>query len=144
MSSVKDVLDRNLAAVNAHDVDSYVANQHPNVEFVLPGGVTLRGREQVRQYAELQFTAFPDAKLTFGAQVISDDLVATEVTFTGTHTGPLPTPTGVLDATGKTVAMTSMSLLRVLDGLVVFERVFVDQLDMMRQLGAELRLVAQQ
>lgn len=133
--TVKDVLDRNIAAVNARDMDAYLANQQPDVEFVIPGGVTLRGRDQLRQYAEAQWTAFPDGKLVFGGQVLSEDAAATEVTFTGTHTGQMHTPAGVLEPTGRTVSLTSVSMLRIEDGLISSEHVYFDQLELMTQLG---------
>jgi predicted ester cyclase len=135
IAAVRQVLERNIAAVNAQDVDAYVANQQPDVEFVLPGGVTVQGRDQVRQYAEAQWTAFPDAKIAFGMQVLSRDRAATEVIFTGTHTGPLQTPAGVVAPTGKSVTFTAASILQIKDGLVASEHLFFDQLELMTQLG---------
>jgi hypothetical protein len=51
MASSKQVLDRNVAAVNGRDLDAYLDNQQPDIELILPSGVTLRGRVQVGQYA---------------------------------------------------------------------------------------------
>jgi uncharacterized protein (TIGR02246 family) len=133
--SVRHVLERNIAAVNARDIDAYLANQHPDVEFVLPGGVTLHGREEVRQYSEAVWEAFPDGTLTFGDQVLAGDMAATEVVFTGTHTGPMPTPAGLIPPTGRRVTLRSASILRIEGGVVASEHVYVDQLDLMTQLG---------
>ena len=47
MVTAKQILQTNITAVNDRDLDGYLANQQPDVEFVLPGGVALRGREQV-------------------------------------------------------------------------------------------------
>jgi hypothetical protein len=47
-AAAREILRRNITAVNNRDMNAYLANQHPDVEFVLPGGTTLRGREQVR------------------------------------------------------------------------------------------------
>jgi predicted ester cyclase len=136
-SSEKRVLDRNITAVNARDIDGYLANQQPDVEFVLPGGVTLRGRDQVRQYTEALWQAFPDGILAFGAQVFGGDAAATEVVFTGTHTGPVVTPNGSIPPTGRTVTLRSASIIRIKDGLVASEHVYLDQLEMMTQLGLQ-------
>jgi uncharacterized protein (TIGR02246 family) len=135
--SAKDVLDRNIAAVNARDIEGYLANQQPDVEFVLPGGVTLRGREEVKQYTEALWEAFPDGTLAFGAQVLGEATAATEVIFTGTHTGPMVTPNGSVPATGKSVTLHSASILRIKDGLIASEHVYLDQLEMMTQLGLQ-------
>ncbi|OLE31996.1 MAG: hypothetical protein AUG45_11425 [Ktedonobacter sp. 13_1_20CM_3_54_15] len=61
-SKTKHILDRNLTTHNARDIDGYLANQSPDVEFVLPGGVTLHGRDQVRHYTEALWKAFPDGQ----------------------------------------------------------------------------------
>jgi predicted ester cyclase len=135
MTTSKQVLDRNIAAVNAHDLDAYLANQQPGVEFVLPGGVTLRARHEVGQYTEAMWAAFPDGSLAFGQQIFAGDTVATEVVFSGTQTGPLSAPNGPIPATGRRVNMHSLSVLRIEDGRVASEHVHFDQLDMMAQLG---------
>jgi predicted ester cyclase len=135
LTTGKQVLARNIAAVNARDLNAYLANQHPDVEFVLPGGVILRGREQVGQYTEAIWKAFPDGVLAFGQQVLTDDAVATEVTFTGTHTGPMATPSGQVAPTGRQVELHSVSILKIKDELVESEHVYLDQLELLTQLG---------
>ncbi len=131
----KHVLDRNITALNARDIDGYLANQRPDVEFVLPGDVTLHGRDQVRHYTEALWKAFPDGKLAFGEQVFAEDAAATELVFTGTHTGPMMTPNGPIPPTGKRVTTHSVSILRIKDDLIASEHVYFDQLEMLTQLG---------
>jgi predicted ester cyclase len=134
-TATKQALERNITALNARDIDAYLANQRPNVEFVLPGGVILRGRDELRSYTEALWEAFPDGKLTFGDQVLAAGSAATEVTFTGTHTGPMTMPDGQLPPTGRLVTLRSASLLRFENGQVASEHVFLDQLEMLNQLG---------
>jgi predicted ester cyclase len=133
--TVKQVLERNITALNDRDIDAYLANQRPDIELHLPGGVVLRGHEQLRQYTEGMWAAFPDGTLTFGDQVCAEDAAATEVVFTGTHTGPMLTPSGPITPTGRRVTLCSASMLRIQDGLIASEHVYMDQLDMMTQLG---------
>jgi steroid delta-isomerase-like uncharacterized protein len=128
------VLDRNITAINGRDIDGFLANQLPDVVFELPGGVSLRGHDELRQYMEAMWEAFPDGVLAFGTQVFADGIAATEVVFTGTHTGPMPGPNGPLPPTGKTVTTHSVSILHIKDGLIASERVYGDQLEMMTQL----------
>src|SRR5947208_7456338 len=109
-SKTKQILDRNITTHNARDIDGYLANQSPDVEFVLPGDVTLHGRDQVRHYTEALWKAFPDGVLTFGNQVLAEDAAATELVFTGTHTGPMMTPNGPIPPTGKRVTTHSLEL----------------------------------
>jgi len=135
MTTTKQVLDRNIAAINARDLDGYLGNQQPDVEFMIPGGITLRGRDDVGRYTQTIWTAFPDGALTFGQQILGDDAAATEVVFTGTQTGPMNTPNGPIPPTGKRVKLHSVSILRIKDGLVASEHVYLDQLELMSQLG---------
>jgi steroid delta-isomerase-like uncharacterized protein len=135
MTTPKQILERNITAVNGRDLEGYLANQQPDVEFVLPGGVTIRGREEVGRYTEAMWAAFPDANLTFGEQFLGDNGAATEVVLTGTHTGPMATPNGPLPPTGKQVKVHSVSILRFEDGRIASEHVYFDQLELMTQLG---------
>ncbi len=134
-TTAKEVLERNITALNTRDIDGYLANQRPDVEFLLPGGVALHGRDQVRQYTEALWRAFPDGTLSFGDQVLAEDVAATEVVFTGTHTGPMLTPGGSIPPTGRRVTLRSASILRINGGLIASEHVYLDQLEMMTQLG---------
>jgi ketosteroid isomerase-like protein len=135
MTSSKQVLDRNLAAYNAHDLDAYLANQTPDVEVILPDGRTLRGRDQLGQNTQATWTAFPDGTLAFGERVFSEDAAAVETVLTGTHTGPLRTPAGTIPPTGRPVRFRLLSILRIRDGLVASEHVYSNQLDILTQLG---------
>jgi predicted ester cyclase len=135
ITATRDILDRNITALNARDIEAYLANQQPDVELSLPGGATLHGHDQVRQYMESQWIAFPDGTLSFGEQVLGKDLAATEVVFTGTHTGPMPTPQGSIDPTGRRVSVRFASILHIKEGLVASEHVYLDQLEVLTQLG---------
>ena len=133
--SAHQVLNRNIAALNARDMEGYLANQQPDVEFVLSGGITLHGRDEIRHYIEALWKAFPDGVLAFGDQVLAEEAAATELVFTGTHTGPIMTPTGLIPPTGKRVTTHSLSILRIKDDLIASEHVYSDSLEMMTQLG---------
>jgi predicted ester cyclase len=54
---------------------------------------------------------------------------------TGTHTGPLESPTGTIAPTHKKVQGYGVQLLRVENGKIVEARLYFDQLDQMNQLG---------
>ncbi|TDW79473.1 ester cyclase [Kribbella sp. VKM Ac-2566] len=133
--SAAEILQRNITALNNRDLETYLSNQHPDVTITLPGGVQVHGRDQVRASTQVMFAAFPDGKLQFGEQVLADDAAATEVVFTGTHTGPLATPAGEVPPTGRAVRTTTVSMLRFRDGMILTERVIGDELELARQLG---------
>jgi predicted ester cyclase len=136
-TDLKQILDRNITAINGRDIEGLLANQQPDVVFELPGGVSLRGHDELRQYMEAMWEAFPDGVLAFGAQAFADGIAATEVAFTGTHTGPMPSPSGPIPPTGKAVTTHSVSVLHITDGLIASERVYGDRLEMMTQLESQ-------
>lgn len=76
--------------------------------------------------------AFPDLRVTIEEQIADDDKVATRKTFEGTHRGPF---LGV-EATGNAIRFEVIDILTIRDGKIRDHRVVVDQLGLMRQLGA--------
>ncbi|HEY8869447.1 MAG TPA: ester cyclase [Candidatus Limnocylindrales bacterium] len=135
MGTAKEAADRHLAAFNAKDADAVVGNESPEIEFVLPGAITLRGRDQVKAYIEIFWRAFPDGQVSARQQIVTDEAAVTESDFSGTQTGTLSTPAGDIPATGRQVTLRQVAVQRVRDGLIVSEHLYFDQLDFMAQLG---------
>ena len=135
MPTVQETLQRNITALNARDLDAYLANQRPDVELTLPGGVQLRGRDAVADYMQAMWTAFPDGVIAFTSTLVADDGAAVEIEFTGTHTGPLASPQGTIPPTGRQVRLQSASILQVKEGLIASEHVYLDPAQMAVQLG---------
>jgi predicted ester cyclase len=76
--------------------------------------------------------AFPDVKVTVENQIAEGDLVASRVTYQGTHKGELQ---GV-SPSGKKAKVTGMSLQRIVNSKIVEEWNEFDALGMMQQIGA--------
>jgi steroid delta-isomerase-like uncharacterized protein len=133
LAGIRELVERNIKALNEQDIEGVLANQQPDTELVVPGGV-LHGHEQLKQYTEALWTAFPDGVFSIAGHVLAEDAAAVEVEFSGTHTGPLATATGVVPATGKRVSVRSASILRFRDGLIASEHAYPDQLEFMKQL----------
>jgi predicted SnoaL-like aldol condensation-catalyzing enzyme len=75
--------------------------------------------------------AFSDGRWTIDDMIAEGDLVATRKTFTGTHTGDL----GQIPATGKSVSLQYVDILRLRDGRIIEHWLSMDQLSFMQQLG---------
>ena len=135
MESVKQLLDHHIEALNTKDMEGVLANERADAELVVPGGVTLRGHEQIEHYTQVLWNAFPDGVFSIADRVLGDDAAATELVFTGTHSGPLLRPNGEIPATGRHVTIQSVSVFRFNDGLIASEHAYVDQLGFMTQLG---------
>jgi predicted ester cyclase len=90
------------------------------------------GTEGFRRLVEDLFTAFPDLHMVIEDLVADEDRVASRVSVTGTHRGPLEgyAPTGVA------VETSFLAIERYADGLCVEEWVYSDDLGIARQLRA--------
>jgi predicted SnoaL-like aldol condensation-catalyzing enzyme len=75
--------------------------------------------------------AFSDGRWTIDDMIAEGDLVATRKTFTGTHTGDL----GQIPATGRSVSLQYVDILRLRDGRIIEHWLSMDQLSFMQQLG---------
>jgi predicted ester cyclase len=99
-----------MTAFNAKDMNKFLSNPAPNVELSGPGGVTVRGRDQVRESVQALWNVFPNAEFARITQIATEDRAATEMVFTGTHTGPLITPEGPIPPTGRCVSLRQVAM----------------------------------
>lgn len=89
------------------------------------------GREGVKMEIAAYHQAFPDMHVTVDDMVSEGDKVVARYTIRGTHTGELMgTP-----ATGRSVEITGISMVRVVAGQVVEEFSLADMLALFQQLG---------
>lgn len=96
------------------------------------------GQEGIRRWIENTRAMLPDLKMTFDEVVVQGDKVATIWTMTGTHTGPMQMPGGVLPATGRKVRITGMAIDYLKDGKFAKEVVMFNTLEMLMQMGFTL------
>lgn len=134
MSNLKELFERLLEAINAHDLEKASAFISPDCEIVTPFA-TLRGPEPFKVYMQGLIDAFPDLKQTVHNVVCEGPSLVAEWTLTGTHQAPLRMPTGVVPATGKTMNAHGCDIYRWEGGQVKFDRIYRDRLETLIQLG---------
>ena len=122
-------------AFNAHDVEARLAANTDDAEFVMPGGMQLRGHEQA-DVLRAFWEALPDARLTWEDYVESGSMIAGEGVLTGTHSGPFRTPQGEIPPSGSKVALPYAFIRRVESGRIASEHLYFDQMEFLQQLGA--------
>jgi steroid delta-isomerase-like uncharacterized protein len=120
----------------AFNAEARAANQTPDIEVVLPGGITLHGSQEVAAVVGSFWEALPDCKITAENEVTAEGTVVTEGTLSGTHTGVFRTPQGEIPASGNRVELRYASVKQVRDGKVAHENLYFDQLEFLQQLGA--------
>jgi steroid delta-isomerase-like uncharacterized protein len=123
-------------AFNAHDADARLTSETPDVESILPGGITLRGPKEVVGFLAIFWEALPDAKVTYEREIAADDTVVIEGILTGTHSGTFRGPAGDIPASGNAINLRYASVKRVRDEKVASEHLYFDQLEFLQQLGA--------
>jgi len=74
----------------------------------------VRGVEQMLDFLESSFTAFPDWREEVELMIAEGDLVAYITTGTGTHLGPV----GEIPPTGKSVEVVNILFQRIEDGKI--------------------------
>jgi steroid delta-isomerase-like uncharacterized protein len=80
--------------------------------------------------------AFPDSKGSFqGAHVAEDGTVVLEVTWKGTHQGPLQAPKGPVAATGKRIDIRACAIFQIAGDKARSQRHYFDMATMWQQLG---------
>jgi steroid delta-isomerase-like uncharacterized protein len=136
MADVIELARRHDDAFNSHDADSRAAIEAPDIEVVMPGGLTLRGREQVIQAVRAFWEALPDGKITADDRIAAGDVVVAEGTLVGTHRGAFQTPNGAIPPSGNPVTLRYATVKRFEDDRLVSEHLYFDQLEFLQQLGA--------
>ena len=90
-----------------------------------------RGPEGMRQLVAMFRTGFPDAHVTIEEELADGDSVIHRGYFTGTHQGDFQG----IPPTGKQIKVKTIDIWRVANGKMVENRVQMDMLGLMQQLG---------
>lgn len=115
---------------NYAKLDDYVAQ---DIVVRMPAaGEDIHGPEGIRQFYGMLRAAFPDLHFTIEDQIAAGDRVVTRWTASGTHQGDFQG----IPAAGKAVTMSGIDIDRLADGKVVECWPVVDELGLLRQLGA--------
>lgn len=89
-------------------------------------------REGVKKWFRMLRTAFPDLKFEVGFMIAKDDKVVSYVTMTGTQKGPFMD----MPASGNKIRVSTVDIVRFVDGKAVEHWGVTDTGAMMQQLGA--------
>jgi predicted ester cyclase len=103
----------------------------PDFRFYFAGSPDPMDLQSYKEFLVMRRAAFPDRHFTVEEMVAEGDKVSARFTMRGTHEGEMR---GIAP-TGKAVTMTGIDIIRLREGQMVEDRVEVDQLGMMQQLG---------
>jgi len=133
MADLKNMVHDIYAAMSKRDMDGFLSHIADDVieHETPPVPDPLPGKDGVRQWFELIFSAFPDMDMTAEDTIIEGNKVAVRARFVGSHQGEFMG----IPATGKTVDLDVIDILRVDGGKVVEHWGLVDNAALMEQLG---------
>jgi steroid delta-isomerase-like uncharacterized protein len=97
----------------------------------------IEGPEKILELFKAWKTAFPDAAGTVTSAVASGNKAALEVTWKGTHTGPLETPEGTIPASGKRQETPAAFFFAFEGDKVKESRHYFDSMTLLKQIGAQ-------
>jgi steroid delta-isomerase-like uncharacterized protein len=125
------IVRKHMESENRHEFDVTMGTfHHPRYEIV-PTGQVYDGEDRVRAYFAESREAFPDQRNELIALHHADNLVIAEFDLKGTHRGELRG----IPPTGKAFTCRCVSLFVFDEDRLVCERVYLDTLTIMSQLG---------
>lgn len=95
----------------------------------------VQGTDQVLAVWKGWAAAMPDSKATFHDAYVSGNTVVLEITWRGTHTGPLQLPKGEVPGTGKPFELRACQVFEIAGGKAQSMRQYFDMATLLQQLG---------
>ena len=136
--SVVDLAKEQVIAYNEKDWDRARAALAPEVIYDELGTQRkVKGVDDVLTAWKGWATAMPDSRATFRSELVSGNTAVLEITWTGTHKGPLMMPDGEIPASGKKIELRACQVVEVANDRVKSVRHYFDMGTLLDQLGAE-------
>lgn len=123
-------------AFNRAALDDLVAHYADATEYRQPFLPTpLTGRHEIREFEASMFAAFSNVHTEIEWMVSSGQQASAGLLIRAVHTADMPTPAGVLPATGNAIAVQSAEFIEIDDaGRIVCHRRYQDTGQLMAQL----------
>jgi steroid delta-isomerase-like uncharacterized protein len=123
-------------AINAHDLDLYPNLLALDYRSEAPGAAAPQTEEQSRAYNQSFIDAFPDLHFEIRHRIAQGDFVVLNWVGSGTHNGPLTTPSGAkIPPTGKKAVVPGSTTYQFKDGKAIRSWVHWDMVTLLAQLG---------
>jgi steroid delta-isomerase-like uncharacterized protein len=134
MSDLQRMVRIHYQGVNSGDMDTAGSVFADDCENTSPFG-TVKGIEALRQMGAAFRAAAPDNRIEARHTWEFGDTVIVEGVYTGTQTGPLAGPGGVIPASGRSFSLPYVDIFRAQDGKFVSHRIYWDNAMLLAQLG---------
>ncbi len=135
MADLKGHATALVEAFNNNDLDGYMRLAGDGVYTELATGRTVSG-DQLRGALAGWKAAFSDVTGTITNTIVLGDQVVQEITWSGTHDGPLATPDGEIPASGNRQTTPAVIVSKYDGDRLKDSRHYFDLMSLMAQLGA--------
>jgi len=136
--SVVDLAKEQVIAYNEKDWDRARAALAPEVVYDEVGtNRKLKGVDDVLTAWKGWATAIPDSRATFQSETVSGNTAVLEITWSGTHSGPLNTGEREIPATGKKIELRAIQVVDVANDRVKSVRQYFDMGTLLQQIGVD-------
>jgi len=126
-----------LDAFNTNNWDGFRALSTTNVVYnEVATQRVINGPDEITEAMQGWKTAFPDVTGTVTTSFASGNTAILEVTWRGTHTGPLVSPAGTIPPSGKSQTTPSVWVFECEGGKVRESRLYFDLMTLLTQIGA--------
>ena len=127
----------NVEAFNAGDWDRFKATlTADSLEEEVATQRRLQGVGQIEESAQGWKQAFPDVKGTITNVLATGNTVTMQITWEGTHTGPLAGPAGTIPASGKRVTVRAANVITFAGEKIKENHNYFDLMTILQQIGA--------
>jgi steroid delta-isomerase-like uncharacterized protein len=125
-----------IVAYNEKNWDAVRAAMTPDFVYdEIPTRRRVQGPDKTLEIWRGWATAFPDSRGTFHGAVASGSTVVLELTWNGTHQGPLQTPAGPIAPTGKRIDVRACLIFELAGERPKLQRHYFDMATLFEQLG---------
>jgi hydroxyacylglutathione hydrolase len=132
-AGTRQVAEAYFDALNRHDVEAAVALWEPGGRQHVRGQVDTTAPDGVRAFFDATFRAIPDLAFEIADVTADEERAVVRWTARGTFAGG-PLPIGI-EATGESVTVEGVDVLRIRAGRISGNEAFVDGLGLARQIG---------
>jgi uncharacterized protein (TIGR02246 family) len=132
--TIREVFERGTEAFNAHDIDRFAGLMADDVEFRAPG-VSGHGKAACAAFYKTWLDAFPDGHVDVKKVEFAGNFAVEEGRFSGTHNGVLKSPSGHIPATGRSIEVDYIQVIRFRGDKHASFNLSFDRLQLLEQLG---------
>jgi predicted ester cyclase len=135
MATIQEIFERSEKAFNDHDRAAIESLCSPDTVLTAPGDMTFNGVQQVCDFLQSWWDAFPDGHVTVREVLYTGDAYVEEGTFHGTQDGVFHTPMGDIQPTHRPVSGEYVTINKCRDDKIVSQYLLFDRLQLLEQLG---------